>query len=409
MVKFYQLTPAARLAELKDKAIIDDTDYNTLKTSVSYDQVQICDSMSENVIGGYVLPLSIVLGVPINDKIYSIPMVTEESSVVAAINKTAKMIRRSGTIITKTMENTGIGQIFLSNISSSFLQLIDSNKENWIEYANKNSLLSMKKRGGGMISITAKVLENNTGVINFNINTCDAMGANIINQTLEQIAPVVKKDLKCNPEIKILSNLNDSALTEATLTLDLDIKTAKSVCLAAFFAEQDHYRACTHNKGIMNGIDAVLIATGNDWRAVEAAMHTYANMKPLSSWQIVKGKLVGKLIAPIKIGTVGGIMGVQPIVKANYNILQLSSATELAGVVAAVGLMQNLGALLALTTKGICAGHMRLHIDNIIAEINPKPDHIAPLTEALMQEISLGKPISSRIAELALNKIKAKT
>lgn len=409
MMKFYQLSPQARLEQLKLDGTISDNDYNLLTSCINPKQLEICNTLSENVISGYVLPLSIVPNVEINSKIYSIPMVTEETSVVAAINHIAKLIKASGSITTNSSQNIGIGQIYLDNIRPNFTEQVNKLKQEWLDFANNGILSSMVKRGGGAKDLETKILPNNSAVINFHINTCDAMGANIINQTLEQITLVVERDLQTKTSIKILSNLTDLALTEATLKIKLSPEIALAICKASEFARLDPYRACTHNKGIMNGVDAVVIATGNDWRAVESAMHTFAKQKPLSTWKLEDDFLVGKLIAPINVGICGGITKVQPIVKTCLDILGPSSASELAGIIAAIGLMQNLAALLALSTKGICAGHMRLHIKNIIAELNPELEYIEQLTTKLTTAVSQGIAISTNMAKIELDKLKAST
>lgn len=405
MTKFYELSPQLRLKALNDAVTAQDI--TTITTAISQSQLEICNNLSENVIGGYVLPLAIVPDVTINNLSYNIPMVTEETSVVAAINKMAKLINACGKISTSTSKNIGIGQIHITNAKPNTIDLINIHHKSWQEFANNNMLKSMRARGGGMIEICTKNLSNNNLVINCHIDTCDAMGANIINQTLEELAPIIKNDLQCDLGIKILSNLTDKSLTTATIEITLEESIAEAIVEAYEFAAQDPYRACTHNKGIMNGIDAVLIATGNDWRAVEAAMHTFAQQKPMSSWKIKNNTLIGELKAPINVGICGGITKVQPLAKTCLNILKVKSAPELAGIIAAIGLMQNLAALLALATKGICNGHMRLHIKNIIKELELDGVEAQTLTKVLTNNILNGKKITITSAKNELKKIRA--
>lgn len=409
MTKFYQLSPAARLAELTKAGLITDQDKKILQTAIDQDQLLMCDSLSENVVSGYVLPLSIIPEIVINNKSYSVPMVTEETSVVAAINNMAKLIKNKGKITTKTCKNIGIGQIYIPKIKADFFELVALHQASWQEFANNNALKSMRARGGGMLEIKARLLSNDSAVLHFHIDTCDAMGANIINQTLEELGSLIKADLDLELGIKILSNLTDTALTEVTLAISLEPQIAQAIVEAAEFAEHDPYRACTHNKGIMNGIDAVLIATGNDWRAVEAAMHTYAKQKPMSSWHIQNNILVGKLKAPINVGICGGITKVQPQAQACLNILNVASAAELAGIISTVGLMQNLAALMALATKGICAGHMRLHINTILKELMLSQNEANALTKILTNMLKQGTKISVNVAAAELKKIRENT
>lgn len=408
MSKFYKLSPSSRLKELTNSGKITAEESKLISNSVSKEQLTVCNNLSENVIGGYVLPLSVIPNVIINNKSYTIPMVTEETSVVAAINKAAKIIKSNGSITTKTSRNVGIGQIYIPETSADFLEKVNNYQSSWQSFSNKNMLNSMCQRGGGMLTIKARNLGKNSGVIHFNIDTCDAMGANIINQTLEQLAPIISKDLKTKVGIKVLSNLTDTAITEANIRVKLDQNIAQAIYQAATFSEQDTYRACTHNKGIMNGIDALLIATGNDWRAVEAAMHTYSNQKPISSWQLTEGNiLIGQIRAPINVGICGGVTAAQPLAKACLNILGVKSAGELAGIVAAIGLIQNLAALTALATKGICQGHMKLHITNIIAQMSLSSAEKTAVKSQLTMAVKAGAPVTISSAQKILAQMRA--
>jgi hydroxymethylglutaryl-CoA reductase len=270
----------------------------------------------------------------------------------------------------------------------------------------------MVERGGGLREMSFRVIERpDQGqmlVVHVFMDPCDAMGANLINQVLEYLKPLMEAVTQEKVHLCILSNLNDQKLTTACVVMDgISEQEGQAIMEASLFAEIDPYRAATHNKGIMNGIDGVLIATGNDWRAVEAGMHAYAaadgHYKALSRWRFQEGRLIGELTAPIVVGTVGGVTKLHPMAKMSLAMMDIHSASHLARVIAAVGLVQNLGAIRALATEGIIQGHMRLHIDNILLAIDAKPKELIWLKEALTQSIMRQEPISERLAQELLS------
>lgn len=410
MKKFYNLSPAERIDILKISGLINDIQKQSLSKDMSPYILKIVNSMSENVVSGYYLPFSVVPDVKIDNRKYLIPMVTEESSVVAAINNAAKLIRESGKLETFETKNIGVGQIFFPELKNpeDFCKKVYNYRDMWTEVAHNSSLKSMKLRGGGIVSVKPKT-QQGAGIINFQIDTCDAMGANIINQTLESLSKKIEHDLSELSSTKILSNLSLEAITKAKLSLNIEANTAKKFLDTYKFACIDNQRACTHNKGIMNGIEAILLATGNDTRAVSSSMHAYAAIdgyKPMSSWSYMDGKLIGELAAPINVGIVGGITKIHPLAKLSIDILKINSSVELARICAAVGLMQNLTAILALSTKGICSGHMNLHIENILSELNIDNQAVLlQLKQSLMRKLSDGEAISVTVAKQELNRI----
>lgn len=411
-MKFYQLDPISRLKDLRLQGVISEDHFQLLSNTLKSKQLEICDKLSENVVSGIYLPLSIVPNVKIDGINRNIPMVTEESSVVAAINHVNKLLKNNGNITTETSENIGIGQIHIPRIhdQANFNHKVIHNSDKWIDILHKTSLLSMKNRGGGIIKVEP-IIKQNTGIIHFHINTCDAMGANIINQALEQIASTIEDDLNEKIALKILSNYTEHAITKARLKIKMSKENAIKIEEASNLAKIDKHRACTHNKGIMNGVDAILLATGNDWRAVSAAAHAYAaqgEYRGLSNWQYSDGSLKGELAMPVNVGICGGVTKIHPIAKFCVELLDIKSASELSGICVAIGLMQNFAALNALTSKGICKGHMSLHIKNILAELNLSKPELIILEKKMQLLLDNGNPVTLSVAQHELNIIRNK-
>lgn len=410
MNKFYQLSPIERLLSLKENNHISTVQLDLLKNTLNKKQLDVCNQLSENVVSGLYLPLSIVPDVCIDNIKYQVPMTTEESSVVAAINKINKMIINSGTITTESSGNIGIGQMHLPKLKKpeNFINKVIHNKEKWQNIAHESCLKSMVSRGGGIVEIEPKIL-GDIGLIHFHVDTCDAMGANIINQMLEMLAEYVANDLEEEIGIKILSNFTDRSLTKAQLKVKIPKAQAEKIIQANNLAKIDKYRACTHNKGIMNGICAILLATGNDYRAVSAAVHTFAaenGYSSLTEWWYSNGLLNGNITIPINIGILGGMTKVHPITKCCLEVLKVKNAAELARICAAIGLMQNLAALLALTSEGICKGHMALHVNNILSELSLSKKEHDVLKNVLLEMVNSGLCISTSEAQKALARIR---
>ncbi len=345
-----------------------------------YDELELADTLVENAVGYFQLPFAVAPGITINNKLYPlIPLVIEETSVVAGLCKNILFTNSHGTILASQSGDGFIGQIHFPDLKDpkSFEHNILDCKSNLITKTNQNPCKSMSERGGGVKDITVRLITRNDGktmgVIHVLVDTKDAMGANIINQTCEYLKPMLEAVCKEKALMCILSNYNTEKLTKIEIILEnVEEDLAKRIEEASITAQFDPYRAVTHNKGIMNGMDAVCLATGNDWRALEAGMHGFAthngSYQGLSNW-IANGKqLKGTLEGPINVGTVGGVTNIHPKAALAMRCLKVESSTELAYVIGAIGLIQNFAALRALVTDGIAKGHMRLHLKNLLKQ-----------------------------------------
>ncbi|OGV26207.1 MAG: hydroxymethylglutaryl-CoA reductase, degradative [Legionellales bacterium RIFCSPHIGHO2_12_FULL_37_14] len=413
---FSKLTREERFLRLKDMGALSAEDINFLQTGGVEDLV-FAEKFIENSIGYFELPLGVATYFKIDNKDYVIPLAVEETSIIAALSKTAKWISEQGEITT-SITGTGIlGQIQLQHVKnfSQLQQIFLQHKNELIKLVNREVLSSMVKRGGGVIDMQLRHIPYHDGkdmaVIHVTMESCDAMGANAINQALEFLKNPLEELSNEKVSLCILSNLNDQKLTRAEVKIKGVAKSlGKRIEEAAFFATIDPYRAATHNKGIMNGIDALAIATGNDWRAIEAGMHAYAarsgQYRALSQWRYEAKTLIGVLEAPLIVGTVGGVTSLHPTAKLCLSMLKTKSANELSRVMAAVGLVQNLGALRALCTDGIIKGHMKLHIDNLVL-VTGANDKERPLLTAKLQSYLLSSQrVSLSHAEQFLSEIR---
>jgi len=338
------------------------------------------DSMIENVVGVFGLPLGIAANFVVNGKDVLVPMAIEEASVVAGASNMAKLVRESGGFRADADPSHMIGQIQLVDLadpSAAERALLAAEAE--ILTAGDAANPRLVELGGGARELVVRRLEHSPSasmlVVHLIYDTVDSMGANSINTVLERVAPLIEAISGGRAHLRILSNLADRRLARASCGIPpLQLasehydggQVRDGIIEAGAFAAADPYRAATHNKGIMNGVDAVVIATGNDWRAVEAGAHAYAarrgRYEPLSRWSTDdQGQLVGEIELPMALGTVGGATRSHPVAQACLELMQVRSARELAGIVAAVGLAQNLAALRALATEGIQRGHMELH------------------------------------------------
>jgi len=367
--KFRDLTQGERQEVLKEKFKLSDEDIFQMKSGGL--DLELADKLIENSIGLYNLPLGIATNFRINGKDLFIPMVTEEPSVIAAASKAAKIFKEFGGIDTSSDEPVATGQIqlILKKYQSPLgvAKIIEKRKDELLYSAN-NNVPNLVKRGGGVQNIESRIISNNGNpqvIVHISIDTGDAMGANVTNTVCENIAPLVGEFTQTRVGLKILSNLADKRMARAGVSINLPNNISKKIVEAQQLAELDIYRAATHNKGVFNGIDAVAIATGNDWRAIEAAGHAYAarsgKYSPLTSWKLNKDILEGKIELPIQVGIVGGLTELHPVAKTCLKILGVSSSRDLSEIMAAVGLAQNFAALYALVTTGIQEGHMKLH------------------------------------------------
>ena len=316
-------------------------------------------------------------------------MAIEESSVVAAASNAAKMARVKGGFTTTTSDPIMIGQIQVINPDPTKISDIDKHKKEILDHANMQDKI-LTKLGGGAQDITIRQITPNMIAIHLLVNVLDAMGANAVNTMVEAVAPLIEAITGGRVLLRILSNFAEYRTAEATAIFDTDTiggeQVVDDMIHAYTFAAQDPYRAATHNKGIMNGIDAVVIATGNDWRAIESGAHAYAaqtGYTSLTEWhKNTQGDLVGHIKIPMPVGIIGGATVIHPMAQLSLKILGIKKAADLAGIIAAVGLAQNFAAMRALVTKGIQAGHMRLHAKNIAymaGAVNKEIDEVASL------------------------------
>lgn len=400
---FYKLSLEERVAAVAAWAGLD-KDEEQILLGQGLDAGQ-ASQMIENGIGTYALPLGIAVNFLINDRDYLIPMAVEEPSVLAAVSHAAKLIRAGGGFRTEATEPVMIGQIQLLGLENLELaaQRIEQNKHSLMAAADECSQ-SIVRRGGGSRDIEVRRFPDTPVgpmlVVHLLYDTRDAMGANAINTAVETIAPLVEDLTGGRANLRILSNLTDRRLVTARCTVpaqalgrgDMDGGlVAERIEEANAFALVDPYRAATHNKGIMNGIDAVCIATGNDWRAIEAGAHAYAardgHYKALTDWHVDEnGDLFGEIKLPLAVGTVGGATRVHPTAQVTMKILGVASASELAQVMAAVGLAQNLAAIKALATTGIQHGHMRMHARQVALAAGAIGDQVEKISAQLVAD-----------------------
>lgn len=411
--RFYKMSVDERVEEVRTRGFLDADDHRALATGEHTLDVAGADRMIENVIGVMGLPVGLGLNFVVNDKDYVVPLVVEEPSIVAALSSAAKTVREHGGFETSSTDPVLIGQVQVvgvTHIENARAKLMQ-NKAEILNVANSMHP-NMVARGGGAIDI--EVFTHPTGndigdmlVMHLLVNTCDAMGANLVNTMCEAVASLVEKITGGEVFLRILSNLTDRAMVSARATIPVEAlngngfsgeQVRDGIIIASEFARIDPYRAATHNKGIMNGVDALVLATGNDWRAVEAGVHAYAARGPhytsLSSWtKNHNGDLVGSLNMPIKVGIVGGPLQSNPTVAMNIRMTGVESATELAELMGAVGLAQNFSALKALATDGIQKGHMALHARSVVMAAGASPDIFDQIVNELLesQQIKIWK------------------
>jgi hydroxymethylglutaryl-CoA reductase len=402
--RFYQLGVEERLRVLYERGVLSDADYRALATGTYMLDPGTADRLTENVIGVFSMPLGLGLNFTINARDYLVPMVVEEPSIIAAVSSAARLVRRDGGFTSVADEPMLIGQIQVVDVgdAAAARQALLARKSEILDLANAQHP-NMLARGGGAKDVEV-FLRGQTAangellVVHLIVDSRDAMGANLVNTMCEAVAPLVEQISGGRVFLRILSNLTDRAMVRARCVIPVarlasgdfsGEQVRDGIVLAAEFAAMDPYRATTHNKGIMNGIDAVAIATGNDWRAIEAAAHAYAartgHYAPLTSWTADDaGNLVGEIELPLKVGTVGGQVESNPAVRIAHTILGVSTAAELAEVMAAVGLAQNFGALRALSTDGIQPGHMRLHARSVAVAAGATGSHFDEVVNRLV-------------------------
>lgn len=395
---FYKLTPKKRVQIVKDFAGLTDEEVETLLSTGSL-KLELANRMIENVVGAFPIPLGIAVNFLINGRDYLIPMAIDEPSVVAAASYAAKMTRAKGGFHTSSTEPIMIGQIQAVNIDDPYgaKMAVLAAKEKILQKANEQDPMLVSV-GGGAKDLDVRVIQTNSGpmvITELHVDCRDAMGANAVNTMAEAVAPLIERITHGRVYLRIISNLATKRLARAwTVVTKEELGGEKIVdgIIEAFnFAAADPYRAATHNKGILNGIIGVVIATCNDHRAVEAGAHAYAarsgQYSPLTVWEKNRdGDLVGSIELPMAVGTVGGATRVHPVAKIALKILGVKTANELAEVLAAVGLAQNLGALRALAHEGIQRGHMALHARNVAIMAGASGELIDLIVEKMVEE-----------------------
>ncbi|MBU2565243.1 MAG: hydroxymethylglutaryl-CoA reductase, degradative [Candidatus Thermoplasmatota archaeon] len=389
---FYKLSRKERLGFVKNFAGLTDEEIRILNESTI--DFGIVDRMIENAVGVMSVPLGVAVNFLINGKDYLIPMAVEETSVIAAASNAAKIARVKGGFKTNSTEPVMIGQIQLVNHKNpeEAKKIILENKEKILEMANEKDPM-LVKFGGGAKDINVRILDDGMVVTHLLVDVRDAMGANAVNTMCEAVAPFIEKITGGKVYLRILSNLAVHRLSRATAVFSKDIigeDVVDGIIQACLFAKSDPYRCATHNKGIMNGVDAVVIASGNDFRAVESGAHSYASMNgysPLTKYEKNEnGDLVGSIELPTPVGLIGGATKVHPTAKICVKILGVKTARELGEIIAAVGLAQNFAALKALASEEIQKGHMGLHARNIAIMAGAKDERIDRIAEQMIKE-----------------------
>lgn len=401
--KFYQMSPAERLdfLDLKSETrqILEETVLDAA----------LADNLIENQISEFELPMGLAQNFVINGKKFFVPMVTEEPSVIAAASNGAKI---AGNFQTELSERLMRGQIVFYDVDQAdhLMQTIEENQAG-IFRAAKEAYPSIIKRGGGLRQVSSRAFEAEGFVsVDFKVDVKDAMGANIVNAILEGVANLFRTWF---PEQKILFSILSNYATESLVKVSCEIpverlskgnngqEVAEKIQAASRFSKIDPYRAATHNKGIMNGINAVVLATGNDTRAVASGIHAYASKEGsyqgLAKWDVRDGLLLGSLELPLPVATVGGAVKVLPKAQAALELLEITEAKELAQVMAAVGLAQNLAALRALVSEGIQQGHMSLQVRALAMTVGAKDEEITILSEKLRREKVMNQAIAEKL------------
>lgn len=418
--KFYDLTPDERRKQIARQVSLTDEEFDALSgcTGLSLEQA---DHMIENVIGTYALPLGIAQNFVINGRAVWVPMVVEEPSIVAGASFMARLVRGGGGFTTSSDEPLMIGQMQVLNLSdpAGAQQRLLAQKDRLLAAAAAIDPV-LERLGGGPRDLEVRLIEESPigpfVVVHLIYDVRDAMGANAINTATERLTPLVAEISGGRVHLRILSNLADRRLARARGMVpltdlafgDFGAEQVRDGILAAWaFAAADPYRAATHNKGIMNGIDAVVLATANDWRAIEAGAHAYAaragRYTSLSTWSKDEdGNLVGELELPMAVGIVGGATRVHPGARAALKLMGVKTARDLAEIITAVGLAQNLAALRALATEGIQRGHMTLHARQVAVAAGATSDEVQRVADRMVQE----KAVRLDRAEMILKEIR---
>lgn len=433
---FYKLSVAERRALVAERSGVS---METLSSALEGGGIDAntADKLVENVLGTYALPFGLALNVQVNGKDRLVPMVVEEPSVIAAASNAARMVRHAGGFSAEMSEALMIAQIELRGLADDELAVrrLETESERLLS-VSRGAVPNLVERGGGPRSVEFRALGQGRVVVHVLVDCRDAMGANLVNSIAEAVGPVATEITGAELGLRILSNLSDRRCARVSCRVHPDdlmfsrpapsagslrdsapppsapssrlsgAAIADGIVAASQFAEADPYRAATHNKGIMNGIDAVVIATGNDFRAVEAGAHAYAALsgryRPLSVWRRDGLDLVGELTLPLALGIVGGTLRVHPVARLALSLLRVESADELSLVAASVGLASNLAALRALATEGIQRGHMSLHARSVAVAAGAQ----GPEVEAVAARISEDGSITLEAARRTLSTLR---
>ncbi|HGA3587875.1 TPA: hydroxymethylglutaryl-CoA reductase, degradative [Streptococcus agalactiae] len=412
---FSKKSPEERIHYLEEQDFLADSSLEIV-TNQDLLSLSLANQMAENVIGRIALPFSLVPDVLVNGKVYQVPYVTEEPSVVAAASFAAKIIKRSGGFLTTVHNRKMIGQVAIYDVQDSqhTKETILNQKQQLLEIANA-AHPSIVKRGGGACDLTIEIKEDFL-IVYLMVDTKEAMGANMVNTMMEALSSPLEDISKGKSLMSILSNYATESLVTATCRVDLRflsrqkeeaIKLAQKMTMASQLAQVDPYRASTHNKGIFNGIDAIVLATGNDWRAIEAGAHTYAvkdgQYRGLSKWsyKVDDNFLEGTLTLPMPVATKGGSIGINPSVQLAHDLLGRPNAKELASIVLSIGLAQNFAALKALVSTGIQAGHMKLQAKSLALLAGAKEEQISEVVKQLLDS----KHMNLETAQKIVNKL----
>ena len=413
---FSKASPAERIEKLAQAGLLSEEGLQTVRDNDTL-PLSLANEMVENVLGTLALPFGIAPGFQIDDQEIQVPMVTEEPSVIAAASYAAGLIKRSGGFQTQVHKRQMIGQVALYDVSNKekASQAITEAKEELLQLANQ-AYPSIVKRGGGARDLWTEV-KGDFLICYLSVDPKEAMGANMLNTMLEALVDPLEELSGGQGLMAILSNLATDALVTARCHIDYRFlsrdpkeaaEIAQKIALASQLAAVDPYRAATHNKGIFNGIDAVVLATGNDWRAIEAGGHTYASRSGqalgLSNWMDHPEQQVleGQLTLPMPIATKGGSIGLNPSVQVAHELLGNPDAQTLARIIVSVGLAQNFAALKALVSTGIQHGHMKLQAKSLALLAGATPSEVAPVVQALLED----KPFNLEKAQAVLEEIR---
>ena len=416
LTSFSKASPAERIEKLAQAGLLSEEGLQTLRDNETL-PLSLANEMVENVLGTLALPFGLAPGFQIDGKEVQVPMVTEEPSVIAAASYAAGLIKRSGGFQTQVHKRQMIGQVALYDVSNKekAIQAITGAKEDLLQLANQ-AYPSIVKRGGGARDLWTEE-KGDFLICYLSVDPKEAMGANMLNTMLEALVDPLEDLSGGQGLMAILSNLATDALVTARCKIDYRFlsrdpkeaaEIAQKMTLASQLAAVDPYRAATHNKGIFNGIDAVVLATGNDWRAIEAGGHTYASLtgqaQGLSSWihHPEQQVLEGQLTLPMPIATRGGSIGLNPSVQVAHELLGNPDAQTLARIIVSVGLAQNFAALKALVSTGIQHGHMKLQAKSLALLAGATPSEVAPVVQALLED----RPFNLEKAQAVLEKIR---